>query len=90
MIHFYSKNFDLLVTPEHDMFAKRRGRYWTNKREWEFILAFGDDRTDEDVFKALPQDAYSVKVGFGASAAKYYLRSSVEVRSFIKELAKKE
>ncbi|MFC1557729.1 bifunctional alpha,alpha-trehalose-phosphate synthase (UDP-forming)/trehalose-phosphatase [candidate division KSB1 bacterium] len=61
---------------------------WISKKEWQCILAFGDDKTDEDVFKALPQDAYSVKVGFGASAAKYYLRSSTEVRSFIKELVR--
>ena len=39
MIHFSSHNFDLLVTPEHEMFAKRRERPWTNKRDWEFIQA---------------------------------------------------
>jgi SPP1 gp7 family putative phage head morphogenesis protein len=39
MIHFLSNNFDLLVTPEHEMFAKRRERPWTNKRDWEFIQA---------------------------------------------------
>jgi len=39
MLHFKSCNFDLLVTPEHNMFAKRRARPWTNKREWEFIRA---------------------------------------------------
>ena len=60
---------------------------WISKSDWDFILAFGDDRTDEDVFMALPHNSHSVKVGFGASAAKYYLRSSAEVRTFIKELA---
>jgi len=39
MIHFHSRNFDLLVTPEHEMFAKRRTRPWTKERQWEFIEA---------------------------------------------------
>lgn len=39
MIHFSSRNFDLLVTPNHSMFAKRRERHWTGSREWEFIQA---------------------------------------------------
>jgi hypothetical protein len=39
MIHFKSHNFDLLVTPEHEMFAKRRERLHTKKRDWEFIQA---------------------------------------------------
>ena len=34
------------------------------------VLAVGDDRTDEDMFGALPADALSIHVGAGASAAK--------------------
>src|SRR5690606_35141429 len=29
----------------------------------DFILAIGDDYTDEDIFKALPESAYTIKVG---------------------------
>jgi trehalose 6-phosphate synthase/phosphatase len=29
----------------------------------DFIMAVGDDRTDEDLFKILPEGAYSIKVG---------------------------
>jgi SPP1 gp7 family putative phage head morphogenesis protein len=39
MVHFLSRNFDLLVTPDHDVFCLRREREWTNKRNWEFIKA---------------------------------------------------
>jgi len=35
----------------------------------DFILAIGDDRTDEDMFRVLPPKALSVKVGRGESEA---------------------
>ena len=55
----------------------------------DFILVIGDDRTDEDMFKAVPQSAYSIKIGTGASAAKYNLADHIEVRSLLSKLIKK-
>ncbi|QNK62045.1 bifunctional alpha,alpha-trehalose-phosphate synthase (UDP-forming)/trehalose-phosphatase [Pedobacter sp. PAMC26386] len=52
----------------------------------DFIIAFGDDHTDEDIFKALKPEAYTIKVGSNISAARYYLRDFVEVRGFLKML----
>jgi trehalose 6-phosphate synthase/phosphatase len=52
----------------------------------KFILALGDDMTDEDLFRAIPKDAYSIKVGFNPSYAKYNLESPVEVICFLNEL----
>ncbi|CAF1675523.1 unnamed protein product, partial [Didymodactylos carnosus] len=40
--------------------------------------AFGDDFTDEDIFKALPDSAITIKVGSNLSAAKFYLRNPQE------------
>lgn len=40
---------------------------------WDFILAAGDEPTDEDLFKALPHAAYSIKVGPGRTAARFRL-----------------
>ena len=51
--------------------------------EYDFILAIGDDRTDEDTFKALPETAISIKVGSNVSAAKYYLENQEEVRDLL-------
>jgi trehalose 6-phosphate synthase/phosphatase len=51
-----------------------------------FIMAVGDDLTDEDLFKALPENAASIKVGFQASHAKYNIHSYREVRKFIEEV----
>jgi len=51
--------------------------------KYDFILAFGDDYTDEDTFKALPESAITVKVGGNVSSAKFYLRNPWEVRRFL-------
>jgi len=59
---------------------------WLYGNTPDFILALGDDHTDEDIFKALPPEAYTIKVGSNISAANYYLRNIVEVRDFLKTL----
>lgn len=59
---------------------------WLHGNNPDFIIAFGDDHTDEDIFKALPPEAYTIKVGSNISAANYYLRNFAEVRSFLKTL----
>lgn len=56
---------------------------WLYGNHPDFIIAFGDDHTDEDIFKALPEDAYTIKVGSNISAAKYYLRNFTEVRQLL-------
>jgi len=60
---------------------------WINREKWEFILAMGDDWTDEDIFKSLPETAYSIKVGFVSTEAKYKIKSPTEVRQLLKELS---
>ena len=55
----------------------------TSHNDYDFIMAFGDDYTDEDLFKALPESAITIKVGSNISAAKFYLRNPAEVRSFL-------
>ncbi len=59
---------------------------WIEREQWDFLLAIGDDRTDEDMFEVLPQHAYSLKVGLGPSAAKYNLESQVEVLPLLEGL----
>jgi trehalose 6-phosphate synthase/phosphatase len=52
-----------------------------------FILAVGDDSTDEDLFRALPQDADTIRVGMKSSFAQYNLRDPAEVRWLLEDLA---
>jgi len=54
---------------------------------FDFILAIGDDYTDEDMFAALPVGAYTIKVGIGSSIARYHLSSVEQVHAFIAKLA---
>ncbi|WP_455363672.1 bifunctional alpha,alpha-trehalose-phosphate synthase (UDP-forming)/trehalose-phosphatase [[Eubacterium] cellulosolvens] len=67
----------------------RAATRWLSKKAWPFILAIGDDSTDEDLFAVLPDRAYTVKVGPGASLAKYKLASHVGVRQLLQELTRR-
>jgi len=58
----------------------------TENKNYDFIIAFGDDYTDEDIFKSLPESAITIKVGSNISAAKFYLRNPGEVRRFLSSL----
>jgi len=59
---------------------------WLTKAKWDFILSIGDDWTDEDIFEVLPEWAYSIKVGFGPTKARFNLPSYREVRKLLKDL----
>lgn len=58
---------------------------WLSKRGWDFVLAAGDDRTDEDMFAVLPERAYSIKVGFAPSRARFNVASPAELRSILRD-----
>jgi trehalose 6-phosphate synthase/phosphatase len=59
---------------------------WLGAVGAQFVLAIGDDWTDEDLFRALPATAYSVRVGMAQTAARYYLKSHLAVRRLLKAL----
>ena len=60
--------------------------HFVQKDEYDFILGIGDDATDEDIFKALPKDGVSIKVGSERTGAKYKLTGVQEVRKMFKSL----
>jgi len=66
----------------------RSASHFISKDKWDFILAVGDDWTDEDIFTILPESAYSIKVGLGPSKANFNLDSVMDVRLLLKELTK--
>jgi trehalose 6-phosphate synthase/phosphatase len=55
------------------------------KHRPEFTFCAGDDLTDEDMFRSLPSQAYTVKVGPGSSHARYSVEGRDEVRNLIRE-----
>lgn len=60
--------------------------HWLAKENWDFILAAGDDITDEDAFDALPDDAYSIKVGPGVTKARFNVKEVKDVRKLLHDM----
>lgn len=57
-----------------------------NDLQPEFVLCIGDDTTDEDMFKALNDRAYNIKVSNGSTAAQYTVFSQQKVLQLLKRL----
>lgn len=53
----------------------------------DFILCLGDDYTDEAMFQALPDEAFSIKVGLGETDARYQVASVKEALSLLKKIS---
>lgn len=54
--------------------------------EYDFVLAIGDDWTDEDTFRAMPKNAYSIRVGHAFTQANYNIKSFKQVRSLLSKM----
>jgi len=61
-------------------------QHWL-QRNHDFLLAIGDDYTDEDLFASLPASAYTVKVGPGRTTAAYRLKAADDVIALLQRLA---
>lgn len=59
---------------------------WLSKDDFDFVLAIGDDRTDEELFRVLPESALSIKVGIANTHARYNLRNADDVLEFLTSL----
>ena len=64
------------------------GRSWLDSDNFDFVLAIGDDWTDEHLFMALPESAYSLRVGMVQSYARYNLRAYTDVIRLLEELSR--
>ena len=56
---------------------------WVTKDDYDFIFAIGDDWTDEYMFEELPENSYTIKVGFKKTKAKYYVKDTEYVRDLL-------
>ena len=59
---------------------------WIKNDDYDFIMACGDDRTDEDTFKAMPEDSFTIKVGTSSSSANYRVKDNQDIRQILKSL----
>ncbi len=55
-------------------------------QDCDFLMAIGDDVTDEDLFRALPERAITIKVGPAPTFAKYTIKSYKETINLLKQL----
>lgn len=62
---------------------------WLLKEQWDFIMAIGDDVTDEDIFTVMPENAHTIKVGTQPTRARYRIHDYSEVRRLLRDLAAK-
>ena len=53
------------------------------KRNYDFILAMGDDRTDEDLFEVIPKHGFTIKVGSTPSKARFNIQNQNQVYQFL-------
>jgi trehalose 6-phosphate synthase/phosphatase len=65
----------------------RAAGHWMSKSGHDFILAVGDDWTDEDLFQSLPAKTYSLRVGLAKTCARFNVRHSEDVCDLLQLLA---
>ncbi len=95
LLSFIAANSGLQILPGNKVVEIRdievnKGKLalrWLQQEPYTYIMAMGDDHTDEDMFKVLPEKAFTIKVGNSKSAARFFLRNTQEVRQFLKQLA---
>ena len=54
---------------------------------YDFILAMGDDTTDDDMFKAVPPASITIKIGAVSESARYNLVAQTDTLPFLQQLA---
>ncbi|MGQ8336362.1 bifunctional alpha,alpha-trehalose-phosphate synthase (UDP-forming)/trehalose-phosphatase [Sunxiuqinia sp. A32] len=57
---------------------------------FDCLVAMGDDWTDEYMFRELPEDSITIKVGMKKTAAAYKVESVAAIRKLLKVLGEKE
>ncbi len=58
------------------------------KGNYDFIMAIGDDTTDEEMFLALPRESVTIKVGKNSDTALYTIPTQHQTLSFLAALIK--
>ncbi|GJM61447.1 bifunctional alpha,alpha-trehalose-phosphate synthase (UDP-forming)/trehalose-phosphatase [Persicobacter diffluens] len=61
----------------------KAARRFMRKFEHDFLMAIGDDWTDEDTFEAVGDQGETIKVGRAATEASYFVENYQEVRKLL-------
>jgi trehalose 6-phosphate synthase/phosphatase len=90
----FTANMDLIVMPGHRNVEVRDAHISKGQgamefvRIQDFILAIGDDTTDEDMFRVLPKHAYTVRVGIVATHARFNVPDHEDVIGLLTRLVR--
>ncbi|MFT4224743.1 bifunctional alpha,alpha-trehalose-phosphate synthase (UDP-forming)/trehalose-phosphatase [Dysgonomonas sp.] len=58
-----------------------------NQNNYDFVMAVGDDTTDEEMFIALPDDAITIKIGKASNVAQYNIPKQSQTIEFLNNLS---
>ena len=94
VLSYLTSNLDLQVLEGHKVVEIKnagvnKGKAaatWIDGANFDFAITIGDDHTDEDTFKAMPEGAYTIKVGKGSTSARFQVDSVQEVRKLLQRL----
>ncbi len=92
----FTANIDVQVLPGNKVVEVRNAginkgdaiRPWLTKEKYDFILALGDDVTDEDMFRSLPESAYSLKVGLNQSLARFNIQDHTDALDLLEAMTR--
>ncbi|MBL7472256.1 bifunctional alpha,alpha-trehalose-phosphate synthase (UDP-forming)/trehalose-phosphatase [Robertkochia sediminum] len=59
-----------------------------SETRYDFMFAIGDDWTDEYMFEEMPSKAYTVKVGYQKTKARFHVHSNKQVRALLEKFTK--
>lgn len=85
---------DFEILEGHKVLEVKSGKYDKGQaaitlmadQDFGFIFAAGDDKTDEFLFKALPDSAFTIRVGLSPSIAKYNVTNISVLLKLLEEL----
>jgi trehalose 6-phosphate synthase/phosphatase len=58
-----------------------------NNGNFDFIIAIGDDRTDEDLFKVIPEYGFTIKVGCKPTNARFNIVNQTRIAEILEQFA---
>ena len=76
----------LVEVRNSDVSKGRAAMHWLDMERWDFIMAAGDDITDESVFNSLPERAWTIKVGAGHTEARSRLVGHEDLRELLRSM----
>lgn len=83
------KGRKLIEVRNSDVSKGRAAQHWLEQDTWDFMLAAGNDLSDECVYHSLPARAFTIRVGSGPTDADSRIRSPEEMRKLLAQMTER-